>query len=213
MDNKQNFKKLLCYNIVNNLKCVYKNKCMFAHTLEEQNKEQLRSFIIDMIYKLDNLSNINIYENKILYDELLIYTKECKNCINKKCPGGYNCKFGTCLKENKICYNDLVHGKCYNILNVLIFNDIKNYRCIHGLHLSEKKLIPYNQRIIIDLPNLDYKIIPNYNYKNNIITLNLNDNTIKIVKELINNKLNKNDSKRIIINNENNENYILKNID
>ena len=35
MENKYNFKKLLCYNIVNNCKCVYKHKCMFAHTLEE----------------------------------------------------------------------------------------------------------------------------------------------------------------------------------
>jgi len=116
MDNKHNFKKLLCYNIVNNCKCVYKNKCMFAHTLDEQIKEPIRLYIHNMLYKWEDLSEINLNEDKMLLDELIILTKECKNCINKKCPGGYNCKFGVCLRENKLCYNDLMYGKCYNML-------------------------------------------------------------------------------------------------
>ena len=84
MENKYNFKKLLCYNIVNNCKCVYKHKCMFAHTLEEQKKEPIRQYIYNMLYIWDDLSNININEDKNLLDELTILTKECKNCINKK---------------------------------------------------------------------------------------------------------------------------------
>ena len=39
IENKVNIKKLLCYNIVNSSKCVYKGKCMFAHNLSEQKKE------------------------------------------------------------------------------------------------------------------------------------------------------------------------------
>ena len=187
MENKYNFKKLLCYNIVNNFNCIYKNKCMFAHTLDEQKKEPLRQYINDMIYEMYDLSLINICKNKILFDELIILTKECKNCINKKCPGGHNCKFGTCLRDNKICYNDLMYGKCYNVMLETKNNDIIIHRCIHGIHLSERNLIPYNQRMLYELTNMDKKIINNdisFNSKNNIISLNLNDKTIKIVKDI-----------------------------
>jgi len=202
-----NFKKLLCYNIVNNIKCLYKTKCMFAHAIDEQKKDTFRTYIHNMIYEWDDLSNININENKELYDELLICTKECKNCINKICPGGYNCKFGVCLKELKICYNDLLYGKCYNQLtqekvkrideqednqNKNNNNDIIIYRCMYGIHLSEKNLIPYYQRISSEINLLDYGsyMYDNINYysKINTISLILNDKTIKIVKQLLNKK-------------------------
>ncbi len=196
-----NFKKLLCYNIVNNCKCVYKNKCMFAHTLDEQKKEPLRQFIYNMIYTWNDLSNIDICEDKILLDELLILTKECKNCLNKKCPGGYNCKFGVCLRENKICYNDLMYGKCYNMMMTKEINNVTICRCINGVHLTEKKLIPHNQRMLIDLNNLETNFFikhnMNFNSKNNIISIGLNDNTIEIAKDIISNKM----SKSEIINN------------
>lgn len=197
MENKYNFKKLLCYNIVNNCKCVYKNKCMFAHTLEEQKKEPIRQFVYNMLYVWDDLSNININEDKQLLDELIILTKECKNCVSKKCPGGYNCKFGVCLWENKICYNDMMYGKCYNMLIQTTNNGIILYKCIHGIHLSEKKLIPYNQRMLSELTNIDSNFLIrhniSFNSKSNIISMNLNDNTIKMVKDLVLNKITKND--------------------
>lgn len=205
MDNKlkDNVKKLLCYNIVNNSRCVYKHKCMFAHTLDEQKKEPYREFIYSMINVWQNLSNINIYDDKILLDELIIYTKDCKNCINFKCPGGYNCKFGACTKNVKICYNDLMYGKCYNLLEEENINNNSTLRCINGVHLSEKKLIPYYQRIQLDLNSNDFTtFLPNNinnnlnnntknNIKNNIISLLLNNETIKIVKDLLSNKINK----------------------
>ena len=195
MDNKHNFKKLLCYNIVNNSKCVYKHKCMFAHTLEEQIKEPIRQYINNMLFVWDDLSEINLNEDKSLFEELVILTKECKNCIGKKCPGGYNCKFGVCLRENKICYNDLMYGKCYNMLMEINENNNTLYKCINGIHLSEKKLIPYNQRMLSDLTNIESNFLIKYNVsfnsKNNIISLCLNDNTINIIKDIISNKLNK----------------------
>lgn len=195
MDCKHNFKKLLCYNIVNNCKCVYKNKCMFAHTLEEQIKEPMRQYIHNMLYEWDDLSDINLNEEKSLLDELIVLTKECKNCMGKKCPGGYNCKFGVCLRENKICYNDLMYGKCYNMLMETNNNENILCKCIHGIHLSEKKLIPYNQRMLTDLTNIETNFLirhnVSFNSKNNIISLCLNDNTINMVKDIISNKLNK----------------------
>ena len=211
MENKHNFKKLLCYNIVNNCKCVYKNKCMFAHTLDEQKKEPIRQYINNMLYIWDDLSNININEDKLLLDELTILSKECKNCINKKCPGGYNCRFGTCLRENKICYNDMMYGKCYNMLMETNHDDNILYRCIHGIHLTEKKLIPYNQRMLSELTNLETNFLikhnVNFNSKNNIISILLNNNTINLIKDIISNKISKTD----ILNNLKISNNILNN--
>ena len=214
MDKDNNFKKLLCYNIVNNINCVYKQKCMFAHNIDDQKKEPIREFIYKMIYQYNNLSNININDNKELFEELLIFTKECKNCINKKCPGGYNCKFGVCLKELKICYNDLLYGKCNNLLidnntllnpiNIIIENQIIK-RCVYGIHLTEKNLIPYYQRISNDINMLDCGsyLYDNINYysKINTISLLLNDKTILIVNNLINKKFNKYDNFKNIFNN------------
>ncbi len=214
MENNYNFKKLLCYNIVNNCKCVYKHKCMFAHTLDEQKKEPIRQFIHNMLYEWEDLSNVNINDDKYLLDELIILTKECKNCINNKCPGGYNCRFGTCLRENKICYNDMMYGKCYNMLMKINNDNDDNilYKCIHGIHLTEKKFIPYNQRMLSELKNLDSNFLIkhniNFNSKNNIISIELNDNTIGLIKDIISNKISKTD---IINNLKKNNDDIFKN--
>jgi hypothetical protein len=196
--NKNNFKKLLCYNIVNEMKCVYKYKCMFAHKIDEQIKEPLREYIHEMIYIMNDLSNINIKENKELFEELMIFTKECKNCMNKKCPGGYNCKFGVCVKNLKVCYNDLLNGKCLSLLNEENIDNKIIKRCIHGIHLTEKNLIPYYQRVSCEINILDVGvfIFNNINYysKINTVSILLNDDTIKLVKNLITkNKINKND--------------------
>jgi hypothetical protein len=170
---------------------------MFAHTLDEQKKEPMRQYIYNMIYLWDDLSDINVNEDKILLDELILMTKECKNCLTKKCPGGYNCKFGICLRENKICYNDLMYGKCYNMLMESNENGIIINRCISGIHLTEKKFIPYNQRMLSDLTNIETNFLIrhniSFNSKHNIISLILNENTLQIAKEIISNKLSKSD--------------------
>lgn len=137
-----NVKKLLCYTIVNGYECSYNDNCMYAHHIDEQTKEPLRQYIYDMITTMEDLSEINLYENTKLFNELKIYTKECRNCILSKCAGGYNCKYGVCFKKLKICYDNLVYGKCMNIVN--------NMRCINGIHLTEKNLIPYNLRELGD---------------------------------------------------------------
>jgi hypothetical protein len=184
-ENIDNKKKLLCYNVVNYGSCLYKNKCLFAHNLEEQKKEAIRELIYNIIYYENDLSEIYLNEDKELLNDLVLYTKECKNCINNKCPGGYNCKYGVCKKEMKICYNDLMNGKCKN--DVIKNNNIT--KCINGVHLTEKKLIPYNERIYGEYNFLNDSIMNNnlinYNYKLNTISVLLNDDTIKTAKILI----------------------------
>jgi len=192
MEKEYNYKKLLCYNIVNHNECLYKSKCMFAHNINEQKKELIREYIYDIINSIDDISVINIYEDKNLFNELLIYTKDCKNCLNKKCPGGYNCKFGACLRELKLCYNDLLYGKCLNCLKEELSLEGKPLkRCINGIHLTEKKLIPYHQRINGEINLSELSIFFNEydfgkNNKFNTISLVLNDNNIKNIKYLLN---------------------------
>jgi len=219
IEKNNNFKKLLCYNIVNNLNCVYKHKCMFAHNIEEQIKEPNREFIHNMLFIMDDLSNINIKENKEIFDELVILTKECKNCKNKKCPGGYNCKFGSYSEDLIICYNDLINGKCECSLSEQIINNKIIKKCKFGIHLTEKNLIPYHQRIICEINPSDYNffIFNNVKYHNkiNIFSIILNDNSIKFVKNFITkNKINKNEIIKNIFNKEKNNqiDYLFNNI-
>lgn len=172
-----NVKKILCYNILSNNRCSYGNKCMFAHSLEEQKKENYKDFIINFILKEKDLSNINICSDTKLLEELLIFTKECKNCLIKKCNGGYNCKYGTCLSNLKICKNDLINGKCKKEV------DKSKLACINGIHLTEKKFIPYNLQLYT-YPNSNYLLCENNNNINNNRII-LNDENMDIIKEII----------------------------
>ncbi len=151
---ENNFKKLLCYNTIKNIPCTYKYKCLFAHNLEEQHKEHYRNIIHKMLYEYKDLGKINIFNDEELFKNLLIYTHECKNCLNNQCSGGYNCKYGVCLKELKICYNDLMYGKC--------INKTCNNKCLNGHHLTTKNLIPYYQYSIIKNININ-ELSPNLN--------------------------------------------------
>ena len=171
-----NVKKILCYNILNNNKCSYVNNCMFAHSLNEQKKDNYREFIINIILNSNDLSNINICADSKLFNELLIFTKECKNCVIKKCNGGYNCKYGTCDSNLKICKNDLITGKCKKELNVI------NFSCINGLHLTEKKIIPYNLQLYT-YPNTNFLLCGENNINANRIIIN--DENINDIKKAI----------------------------
>lgn len=186
MENK-NHKKLLCNNVVNGNKCMYRNKCMFAHDLSEQKIDTGRAQVIKMIKEVDDLSYVDIYNNKQLFYEMMILTKECKNCFSNKCTGGYNCKFGTFLKDIKICYEDLMCGKCINYV------DSETNSCLNGIHLTEKKLIPYDQRQNIEEniknPTMLSSGKINYNSKINAISMELVDDTLIIANDILQGKI------------------------
>ena len=177
---ESNHKTLLCYNTIKNKPCTYKSKCLFAHNLDEQQKDFYRDIVYNMITNYEDLSDINIHEDNELLNNLVTYTHECKNCINNQCAGGYNCKYGACLKSLKICYNDLIYGKCSNCVN--------DNKCMCGHHLTEKKLIPLSQ----------YRLLKDINVKdmtNNVDKISLfktcsmvelNDQNIKNIKNILN---------------------------
>jgi len=129
--NKKKLKKILCYNILNNKKCNYGNKCLYAHGLAEQKIEPLRHKVYTIIKNTDNLNNINLINDNNLFDTILQLTKVCTMCNKNICSGGYNCKNGAISNKYKICYDDLIFGNC------------KRVTC-GSVHLTKKGLIPYN---------------------------------------------------------------------
>lgn len=121
-------KKILCQNIINDYECKYGDKCMYAHSLDEQNVSELRKYAYDIIKNNVDLSDITPSDE--LYKILFLLTRYCKNCYSKNCIGGYNCKSGACDKKYVVCLNDLNYGKCDDIY------------CTN-VHLSKKGLKPY----------------------------------------------------------------------
>jgi len=123
-----NMKKMLCNNILVSGECHYGDKCMYAHTLAEQNMDAIRRKAYDIIFDKEKIS---YRPDKELGRVLLQLTKVCDDCIKNKCPGGYNCKYGVFDKKYQVCIDDLRYGICYNT------------QC-NNIHLTNKGLIPLN---------------------------------------------------------------------
>jgi hypothetical protein len=128
--NKNNTKKILCYNIITGKKCNYGNKCLYAHNLDEQNICGTRAKAYDILKGDDNLDDINLVEDSKLYETLCQLTKVCSSCEKNVCSGGYNCRNGSINKSLKVCYDDLVYGNC------------KYIKC-NFIHLTNRGLVPY----------------------------------------------------------------------
>ena len=125
-----NAKKILCYNIISGKKCMYGNKCLYAHHVNEQNVDAVRVKIYNMLKSEDDLSELNLVDDNKLYDSLVIMTKICMACAKGTCIGYYNCRSGCISKEYKVCYDDLVYGNC------------KFTKCNY-IHLTARGLVPY----------------------------------------------------------------------
>ena len=132
-NNNNNKKKILCYNILNKGSCSYGSKCVYAHSIEEQNINNNLLDAYNIIKNNFSLENIDIINNKKLFNALLHITKLCTLCIKGICPGGLNCKFGTCSKKYQVCKYDLLNGNC---------PDKESYCKL--IHLTDRCLIPYN---------------------------------------------------------------------
>ena len=129
---RENLKKLICKNMSVYGSCDYGAKCLYAHNLEEQNIDQPRKKVLTLI-KSSDLSHVNLHINKEIYRQMSLLTVLCSKCQEKTCTGGYNCKYGACIKDILICANDLNHGLCENPACELI-------------HLTKKGLVPYYKR-------------------------------------------------------------------
>jgi len=121
--------KILCINILQNNKCSYGKKCVYAHSLETQTLSPYRKMAYDIINSQNNLKCVNLIDDNELLENLIKLTKVCMTCNNKRCPGGYNCRHGAIDFKHKICYDDLIYGDC------------KRKEC-KSIHLTTRGLIP-----------------------------------------------------------------------
>jgi len=162
-------KRLLCFSVINGEYCNYGSHCTFAHTLAEQKIDIEMLYIYQIILDKDLMHFFSLSNPKTdeIYKRLLFFAHVCPKCVDFKCMGGYNCKYGTHAPCLKICKNDLLTGQCINKLidisvDQSILDKIKsiNYPankdasntfslpstyvgCMNGHHLSERNLIPY----------------------------------------------------------------------
>jgi hypothetical protein len=140
-DERYNKKKILCNSFLKGEVCQYGDKCLYAHSITEQKMDNNRKKAYDIIQNEFDLSYLDL-GNKIdeesteLLKTLILLTKTCQDCINKKCAGGVNCKFGVYNKSLQICYDDMMNGKCNdNLCNKVHltkrgFNPINKYKDI-----------------------------------------------------------------------------------
>lgn len=161
---KNNTKKILCYNIITWGKCNYGNKCMYAHSLDEQNIIPIRSKIYDMLKdNKSKLDDLDLIEDNDMYENLCQLTKVCTSCEKHNCSGGYNCRNGSISKDYKICYDNLVYGNCkYSKCNFIHLTD---RGLIPYLKQKNKNKIPPTKPLMRDPPKA-YKILKNENTNN-----------------------------------------------
>lgn len=170
-----NQKRVLCVNMLNNKKCNYGNKCMYAHNLSDQKIDTVRHKVYTIIKCADDLSHINLIYDEKLYKTMLDLTKICSLCNKGLCPGGYNCRNGALNIKCRICYEDLVYGNC------------KRNNC-QSVHLTDKKLVPYMKQ---KNKYLDKERSNDYNKRNNSSENLDKEYFIKYPKKINDNKNNK----------------------
>jgi|AntRauTorckE6833_2_1112554.scaffolds.fasta_scaffold16447_2 hypothetical protein len=126
-------KRVLCYNVLNNKDCNYKNKCMYAHSLSEQKIDTIRHKVYTILKDDNDLSNLNVVNDKKLFETLTQLTKICIQCAKGVCPGGYNCRNGALNQKYRICYEDLMYGNC------------RRPKC-YSIHLTDRNFRPYTEQ-------------------------------------------------------------------
>jgi len=188
-----NKKRLICFSMINNEECLYDDRCIYAHSLEEQLIDPARKTIYKIVLDehLMNTFPSFVYETEYVYNQLMFVTYLCKKCKDNKCTGGYNCKHGANLNELKICRNDLMAGQCTNDTFVMVISksiidkildgatyDVAKYvACRDGHHLTHRGLVPYN-KYKQQLENNNKKTLQSIRYINDNVTDNIINNNI-----------------------------------
>ena len=121
-------------------RCNYGDKCLFAHSLEEQYIEPYRKQIYDILNSSNSLEELDLKKDYNIYKTLLELTTICDSCIKKECKGGYNCKHGACKYEYQICINDLNYGNCSNKDCVKLHLTKRGLKPYYGIHENNKYL-------------------------------------------------------------------------
>lgn len=122
--------------------CSYGDKCLYAHTLKNQNIDIGRKQAWDILFSTDEtINDIDLQKDHQLYRSFLSLTQLCKECNKGKCTGGYNCKFGACDEIYQVCMRDLNRGDCFD----------ENCKMVH---LTKKGIKPFYNIINTPIPNI-----------------------------------------------------------
>lgn len=132
-----NKKRVLCYSYVTQGECPYGIKCVYAHTIKEQNIDPLRKKVYDILNSNTPLNDIDFVHDIELYKTFLQLTRTCYGCENNMCVGGYNCKKGAIDLEHTICYDDMYNGECQ-------YGDTCD-----KIHLTKRRLVPKTIQLLI----------------------------------------------------------------
>lgn len=127
-------KRMLCINSLNNKTCNYGDKCMYAHSVDEQRVDPIRHKVYTVLKSDYDLSNINLVNDKKLLNTLVQLSKVCYYCSKNICQGGYNCRNGATDSMYKVCYNNLMYDNC------------DASKC-GAIHLTDRGLIPYYTQV------------------------------------------------------------------
>lgn len=133
----QNKKRVLCYSYVTRGECPYGIKCVYAHSIKEQNIDPLRKKVYDILNNNIPLNDIDFVHDNELYKTFLQLTRTCYGCENNMCVGGYNCKKGAINLEHTICYDDMYNGECQ-------YGDTCD-----KIHLTKRRLVPKTIQLLI----------------------------------------------------------------
>lgn len=185
-------KRLLCNTVLLNIKCKYNNSCKYAHSLEDQIIDYERDLLYKIILdkNLFGCNNITPKSNEI-YINLKNFTNICESCLNNKCTGGYNCKYGVNHPSLKLCKNDLFTGQCLNkVIDITIptfvldkIHDVEKLDlysgCINGLHLSDRGMMPYYEYLHM-CENSNKKHYSSIRYIDLNLAYNITDNNDSI---------------------------------
>lgn len=158
-----NLKKIICKNVIMNGSCVYGTKCLYAHTLDDQNVDKIRKLAYDIIRKKKSCKDINILTSRQLYETFKLLSNVCEQCENNKCTGGYNCKHGACKSEYAICLSDMNKGSCTKTCNKIHLTDygLVPYCVQIAAHKNEKKLTSNISTVDNLSINFNHPINPN----------------------------------------------------
>jgi len=157
--------------MISNGSCTYTDRCLYAHILDEQKIDIKRKKIYELLDSIIDLSFIDVNKHKDIYKEFLLFTKPCLDCINNKCTGGNNCKFGSPSIKYIICYDDLNYGVC------------EDSNCDRK-HLTKRGLKPIYNNIstILHQPTID-NIIMLKPIIDNLLLFNMNKTNINLTNE------------------------------
>ena len=173
-------KTLLCEHYITSHKCIYGNRCKYAHGIKDQAIKPSRKLIYQLMFneKLTQEQQEILIE-KIEKDEsqlaeILYLTQVCPDCKKNSCIGGRNCKNGAMNEKDAICKKLLLTWICQQ-------NCIRNH--IPGMKRFRRVLqtlvTQFNKKNIKTEDN----IIDIYNYCLNVINLQEKEENINIAKE------------------------------